>query len=294
MNICPKCGNQSDAKFCSKCGTEMQHIQEPAQTSNTVIRNPEPKVEPEDSQNTEIVSVVPNSNMNVHKKTSPNFNKETANQYWEKVKLFFKRGRTQMKELFHQKWMKRLLVIVGIFVVLLIALAIVLYAMRPDIGKDFDQKTAHKIHSLSYYTPKSWKSSDRFIWSDENSENSDVYVKKNKDGEKLIYMEITYEGETTDVSESDVIKKYAAKSNESRREGSFQTKDNWQVHTLEASISKRNGELYVAVVSCDDSVFSFKFLYSPNVKGTSVFEDIINSAKLTKYDNPKVLQSLTE
>ena len=180
MNICPKCGNQSDAKFCSKCGTEMQHIQEPAQTSNTVIRNPEPKVEPEDSQNTEIVSVVPNSNMNVHKKTSPNFNKETANQYWEKVKLFFKRGRTQMKELFHQKWMKRLLVIVGIFVVLLIALAIVLYAMRPDIGKDFDQKTAHKIHSLSYYTPKSWKSSDRFIWSDENSENSDVYVKKIK------------------------------------------------------------------------------------------------------------------
>ena len=293
MNICPKCGNQSDAKFCSKCGTEMQHIQEAAHMSDTVIQNSEPKVEAEKPQNTETVSVVPNPNVNMHKKMSPNFNKEKANQYWEKVKLFFKRGITKMKELFHQKWMKRILIIVGIFIVLLIALAIVLYAMRPDIGKDFDQKTEHEIHGLSYYTPKSWKESDRFIWSDENSENSDVYVKKNKDGEKLVYMEITYEGEETDVSKDDIIKKYAAKSNEGRKKGSFQTKDNWQIQTLEESISKRNGELYVAVVSCDDSIFSFKFLYSPNVKGTSIFEEIINSVKLTKYDNPKVLQSLT-
>lgn len=292
MKVCPKCGNVADTNFCSKCGSAMEMV-EGKETSLQEERIDESESENTNQEEQEVIKVMSPEENSVNNGISQKFNKETVKNGKEKFVEIYKKCVLSLKKFFKNKWTKRILIILGVLVALLIALVIVAYIFAPSVKDDFNQKSKHELHGLTYYTPKSWKKDSELVWKKDPEKNTDVYVKKDSDGETLLYMEVSYEGENCDLSYDEIFNNYVEDNGQKKDKDQFSMSNNWTVSTLYQPDPDNDEELYIGLVSCDDSIFSFKFLSSLSLKnGTDVFNDIISSAEFEKYKNPKVLKEL--
>ena len=190
-----------------------------------------------------------------------------------------------------RKKRKRMLKIAGILavalLVLFIVISIVIAATREDLSDDFGEKKSCQLHGLEYYMPKSWEKVEEY--------ESMQKFRRYSDDKIIARVLVYYEGESSMTDVDSAIDRQSDIYSEGAESEFFVSgvdegkKYSGERRKSDGVLTKVN----IYAFECDGSVFSFVFSCDEVYYDDDLFDDIVNAARFSDYENPKILEKIT-
>ncbi len=186
-----------------------------------------------------------------------------------------------------KKGVKRTLIVISgiaaVFVALIIAGIIYLFATDKPIDDDFAQSYEDHLHGLVYRIPENWE-----YFSDASSDNETWYTRYDNWGNFLGSMIVTYEGEVPDVSVDSVVAEFQDECPTAECKAQNISGKEFSVITFEVEGNDGTPFFYnIFATEADYSVFYITFIFVEKSNKTGVFEEIVGAVAFDDYVNPK-------